>query len=82
MYVYSTSIDISLNETFPKGPSLKIVSTVSTGYNHCAIEELKARGIRLTNTPNVPNPAVAEIAVGLILGAARRFTESIAQVQR
>ncbi|KAL0871411.1 hypothetical protein ABMA27_005142 [Loxostege sticticalis] len=64
------------------GPSLKVVATASAGYNHCNVEELKARGIKLSNTPNVLAPAVAEIAVGLILGAARRFTENLDQVRR
>ncbi|XP_026496014.2 glyoxylate reductase/hydroxypyruvate reductase-like [Vanessa tameamea] len=64
------------------GPQLKIVSTASAGYNHCNVPELKARGIKLSNTPNVLSSAVAEIAVGLILGAARRFTENLDQVRR
>ncbi|XP_041982259.1 glyoxylate reductase/hydroxypyruvate reductase-like [Aricia agestis] len=64
------------------GPQLKIVSTISAGYNHCNVPELKARGIKLTNTPNVLSSAVAEIAVALMLGAARRFTENLDQVHR
>ncbi|CAG4959864.1 unnamed protein product [Parnassius apollo] len=64
------------------GPQLKIVSTVSAGYNHCNVPELKARGIKLSNTPNVLSAAVAEIAVALMLGTARRFTENLDQVRR
>lgn len=64
------------------GAQLKIVSTVSAGYNHCNPEELRARGIQLTNTPNVLSPAVAEVAVGLLLSASRRFTENLDQVRR
>ncbi|CAG9564509.1 unnamed protein product [Danaus chrysippus] len=64
------------------GPQLKIVSTVSAGYNHCNVPELKARGIKLSNTPDVLSSAVAEIAVALILGAARRLTENLDQVRR
>ncbi|XP_026331054.1 glyoxylate reductase/hydroxypyruvate reductase-like isoform X2 [Hyposmocoma kahamanoa] len=63
------------------GPQLKIVATASAGYNHCNLKELKSRGIQLTNTPNVLSPAVAEIAITLMLGAARRFTENLAQVR-
>ncbi|KAM3957941.1 uncharacterized protein ACR2FA_008084 [Aphomia sociella] len=62
------------------GPNLKIVATASAGYNHCNVEGLKARGIKLTNTPGVLSAAVAEIAVGLMLAAARRYTESLQQV--
>ncbi|XP_072944498.1 glyoxylate reductase/hydroxypyruvate reductase-like [Epargyreus clarus] len=62
------------------GPQLKIVATASAGYNHCNVPELTARGIKLSNTPNVLSPAVAEIAVGLMIGAARRFNENLKQV--
>lgn len=64
------------------GPQLKIVSAVSAGYNHANVPELKARGIKLTNTPNVLSSAVAEIAVALMIGTARRFTENLEQVRR
>ncbi|XP_063626185.1 glyoxylate reductase/hydroxypyruvate reductase-like [Cydia splendana] len=62
------------------GPSLKVVATASAGYNHCNVDELKARGIKLSNTPDVLSPAVAEIAIALMLGAGRRFTENLEQV--
>ncbi|XP_038222429.1 glyoxylate reductase/hydroxypyruvate reductase-like [Zerene cesonia] len=64
------------------GPQLKIVATASAGYNNCNVPELKARGIKLSNTPNVLSAAVAEIAVSLMIGAARRFTENLDQVKR
>ncbi|CAH0401013.1 unnamed protein product [Chilo suppressalis] len=64
------------------GPQLKIVATASAGYNHANVEELKARGIKLSNTPNVLSSAVAEIAVSLMLATARRFTENLDQVRR
>ncbi|XP_059048679.1 glyoxylate reductase/hydroxypyruvate reductase-like [Achroia grisella] len=62
------------------GPNLKIVATTSAGYNHCNVEGLKARGIKLTNTPGVLSAAVAEIAVTLMLVTARRFPEWLQQV--
>ncbi|XP_073961357.1 glyoxylate reductase/hydroxypyruvate reductase-like isoform X2 [Choristoneura fumiferana] len=64
------------------GPSLKVVATASAGYNHCNVDELKARGIKLSNTPNVLSSAVAEVAIALMLGAGRRFTENLEQVHR
>ncbi|XP_053610524.1 glyoxylate reductase/hydroxypyruvate reductase-like [Plodia interpunctella] len=63
------------------GPNLKLVATVSAGYNHCNVDELKARGIKLSNTPDVLSAAVAELAISLMLGAARRFPENLQQVQ-
>ncbi|KAL4714882.1 hypothetical protein ACJJTC_012554 [Scirpophaga incertulas] len=63
------------------GPNLKMIAAASAGYNHCNVEELKARGIKLSNTPNVLSSAVADIAVALMLAASRRFTENLGQVR-
>ncbi|XP_023944978.1 glyoxylate reductase/hydroxypyruvate reductase [Bicyclus anynana] len=79
--VWSSHYPISKELLDKAGPQLKVVATVSAGYNHANVPELKARGIKLSNTPNVLSSAVAEIAVALILGAARRFTENLAQVR-
>ncbi|KAJ2940437.1 hypothetical protein O0L34_g119 [Tuta absoluta] len=80
--VWSSNLPITTELLEKAGPQLKMVATVSAGYNHCNVKELKARGIKLSNTPNVLSSAVAEIAVALILGAARRFTENLDQVRR
>ena len=57
------------------GPNLKVVSTMSAGYDHLDVPEIKRRGIKVGNTPVVLSAAVAEIAVFLALGAARRTHE-------
>ncbi|XP_021186080.3 glyoxylate reductase/hydroxypyruvate reductase [Helicoverpa armigera] len=80
--IWSSNLAISKELLDKAGPQLKLVATVSAGYNHCNLDELRARGIKLSNTPNVLSSAVAEIAIGLMLGAARRFTENLAQVHR
>jgi lactate dehydrogenase-like 2-hydroxyacid dehydrogenase len=51
--------------------SIRIVATHSVGYDHLSIPEAKARGIAVTNTPDVLTDATADIAMLLILGAAR-----------
>ncbi|KAJ8945971.1 hypothetical protein NQ317_000372, partial [Molorchus minor] len=43
------------------GDQLKTVSTMSSGYNHIDVQELKRRGIPLGNTPFVLDNAVAGI---------------------
>lgn len=58
-----------------RAPKLKAVSTISVGYNHFDIAAMKARGIIGTNTPNVLNETVADLAFALILAAARRVAE-------
>ena len=50
---------------------LKVIANHSVGVDHCNLDALKARGIVVTNTPDVLSDATAEIAMLLMLGAAR-----------
>lgn len=52
-------------------PRLKIIANHSVGVDHCDLAALAARGIVVTNTPDVLSDATAEIAMLLMLGAAR-----------
>lgn len=54
---------------------VKIIANHSVGVDHCDLAALKARGIAVTNTPDVLSDATAEIAMLLLLGAARRAAE-------
>ncbi|MCB2092984.1 MAG: D-glycerate dehydrogenase [Rhodobacteraceae bacterium] len=56
-------------------PRLKIIANYSVGVDHCDIPALKARGIAVTNTPDVLSDATAETAMLLMIGAARRAVE-------
>lgn len=56
-------------------PRLKIIANHSVGVDHCDVPALKAKGIAVTNTPDVLSDATAEIALLLMLGAARRAVE-------
>ena len=55
--------------------SVKIVANFSVGVDHCDLEAFAERGIVVTNTPDVLSDATAEIAILLMLGAARRAGE-------
>jgi len=55
--------------------SVKIIANHSVGTDHCNLEALKSKGIVVTNTPDVLSDATAEIAMLLLLGAARRASE-------
>ena len=50
---------------------LRIVANHSVGVDHCDLPALKAKGIVVTNTPDVLSEATAELAMLLMLGAAR-----------
>ncbi|KAJ1966949.1 hypothetical protein H4R35_006858 [Dimargaris xerosporica] len=60
------------------GPTLKVISTLSVGYDHINVPEAKRRGIALGYTPGVLTDATAEIAVALTLGICRRVVEGAA----
>jgi glyoxylate reductase len=51
--------------------TVRIVATFSVGYDHVDIAAATARGVTVTNTPDVLTDATADIAMLLILGAAR-----------
>ncbi len=51
--------------------SIRIIATHSVGYDHLSIPQARAKGVAVTNTPGVLTDATADIALLLILGAAR-----------
>ncbi len=55
--------------------SVRIIANYSVGYDHVDVEAAKRRGLVVTNTPDVLSDATAEIAMLLMLGAARRAGE-------
>ena len=56
-------------------PTLKAVCTLSVGVEHIDLEAARRAGVKVLNTPDVLSEATAEIAMLLILGAARRAAE-------
>jgi gluconate 2-dehydrogenase len=57
-------------------PALKIVATGSVGFNHIDVAACTARGIAVTNTPDVLTEATADMAWALLMATARRISES------
>ena len=55
--------------------SVKAICNFSVGYNHVDCDAAVARGLIVTNTPDVLSDATAEVAMLCILGAARRAGE-------
>tara|TARA_B100000963_G_scaffold30298_1_gene22527 strand:- start:257 stop:1225 length:969 start_codon:yes stop_codon:yes gene_type:complete len=55
---------------------LKIIAQVGVGYDNISIKSAESRKIKVTNTPNVLNEAVAETTILLILAASRRAGEA------
>ncbi len=55
--------------------SAKIIASYGVGFNHIDLDAAKARGLTVTNTPEVLTDCTADIAMGLLIAAARRITE-------
>ena len=55
---------------------LKIIAQVGVGYDNISIKSAEEKKIKVTNTPNVLNEAVAETTILLILAASRRIGEA------
>jgi lactate dehydrogenase-like 2-hydroxyacid dehydrogenase len=54
---------------------VRAIANFSVGYDHVDLRAAKARGIIVTNTPEVLSDATAELTLMLMLGAARRAGE-------
>jgi glyoxylate reductase len=57
------------------GPSLRIVANFAVGYDNVDLEACRSRDVVVTNTPDVLTNATAELAITLMLAAARRVGE-------
>ena len=63
-------------ETIAALPSrVKAIANFSVGVDHVDLGAARQKGVIVTNTPDVLSDATAEIAMLLILGAARRASE-------
>ncbi len=54
-------------------PALEIISVMGVGYDGIDVTAAKARGVVVTHTPDVLNDDVADLAIGLMLSAARQL---------
>lgn len=63
------------------GPQLKVVSTLSVGFDHIDLQACKAHGVKAGNTPGVLTETTAETAITLLLVTARRISEAISAVK-
>lgn len=74
--VFSTVTDaINANVLSADPMRARLVGNFGVGYNNIDIEAAKARGLAVTNTPDVLTDATAELAMTLLLCVARRVGE-------
>lgn len=56
-------------------PRLRVVANYAVGFDNIDVKAARARGVVVTNTPDVLTDATADLAWGLLLAAARRVVE-------
>ena len=61
-------------EVLSKLKCLKVISRLGIGMDNIDIEETKNKGIEIFRTQTTPAPAVAELALGLIIDVARKVS--------
>lgn len=62
-------------------PKLEIIASFGVGYDSVDVGAAQARGVRVTNTPDVLNDAVAELTIGMMVALARRLPQADAWVR-
>jgi glyoxylate reductase len=67
------SIDVELLE---KAKKLKVIANMGVGYNNIDVDAASAKGIMVTNTPDVLTETTADLTFALLMATARRITEA------
>ena len=69
-------------EVLDRLPNLKMIATMSTGFDHIDVDACRERNIAVCNVPRYGDATVAEFAFGLILALVRRFRPTFERVDR
>ena len=63
------------------GPNLKLIASFSNGVDNIDVAAAAAKGIVVTNTPNVLTEDTADMTMALMLAVPRRLTEGAAMLK-
>lgn len=69
-------------EVIDAAAALKIVANVAVGFNNIDVAYARAKGVAVTNTPDVLTEATADLTWAMILAATRRVAEGDRLVRR
>lgn len=72
LILLATKVDAGFLSVLPR---LRVVANVAVGYDNVDVPACTARGVVVTNTPDVLTDATADLAWALLLAAARRVAE-------
>ena len=77
-YKGGSAFDAGVMDAFP---ALGLIANFGVGYDAIDVEAAASRGIAVTNTPDVLNDDVADLAVGMLLMQMRRMRQADAHVR-
>ena len=63
-------------EAFSQGLRCRLLANFGAGYNHIDVAAAAAAGIAVTNTPDVLDDCVADLAIGLTIDVMRAISAS------
>lgn len=66
---------------FAANPQLRVISRCGTGFDSVDIAAAGRRGITLSNTPDAPAAAVAELTLGLMITVLRKIPQADRQIR-
>jgi len=69
-------------EALEHAPRLRLISILGTGTDNVDLAAARSRGVRVTNTPGVGAPSVAELTIALMLAVTRAIPLSDQRVRQ
>ncbi|MHA7872114.1 MAG: NAD(P)-dependent oxidoreductase, partial [Hyphococcus sp.] len=57
--------------------SVQFIASIGVGVDHIDLAAAKAKGLLVSNTPEVTTPCLADATIGLVIAACRRFREGL-----
>ncbi|WP_433463617.1 2-hydroxyacid dehydrogenase [Spirillospora sp. CA-128828] len=69
-------------ELIDRLPRLRVITSFGVGYDTIDVAAAAARGVKVSNTPDVLNDCVADLAVGGLIDVMRRMTDADRYVRR
>ncbi len=76
--VFGTAFDDLDADFFARVPaSVKLVASYGVGVDHIDLAAAKAKGVMVSNTPEVSTPCLADTTMGLVIAAMRNFRKGL-----
>ncbi|MEL6364764.1 MAG: D-glycerate dehydrogenase [Pseudomonadota bacterium] len=76
--VFGTAFDDLDAAFFERAPaSVKLVASYGVGVDHIDLAAAKAKGVMISNTPDVSTPCLADTTMGLVIAAMRNFRKGL-----